>query len=175
MILGLEGFGSIWSVRDGSKPERTAFYNTTGIVIDGKLRHRSRVFGQLRFNAIGGFNPQHIEGNIGRVFESTGLQEGDRLRPLGCRRLLLHHLLCRPAPPDYFLFAVTSERTGELRMDRSGWKSDGVVLLGLSEFREQQEAMLLMPAHSWIRGALGRFVAEPAPDRPWRASLELKG
>jgi hypothetical protein len=169
MIVGLEGFGSVWSVRDGSKPERTAFYNTTGIVIDGKLRHRSRVFGQLRFNAIGGFNPQHIEANIGRVFESTGLPDQSR------RCLLLHHLLCRPVPPDYFLFAVTSERTGELRMDRSGWKSDGVVLLGLSEFREQQEALLLMPAHSWIRGGLGRFVAEPAADRPWRASLELKG
>ncbi|HET9217172.1 MAG TPA: hypothetical protein VFR18_09355 [Terriglobia bacterium] len=169
MIVGLEGFGSVWSVHDGSKPERTAFYNTTGIVTDGKLRHRSRVFGQLRFNAIGGFNPQHIEGNIGRVFESTGLPDQSR------RCLLLHHLLCRPVPPDYFLFAVTSERTGELRMDRSGWKSDGVVLLGLSEFREQHEAMLLMPAHSWIRGGLGRFVAEPAADRPWRASLELKG
>jgi hypothetical protein len=169
MIVGLEGFGSIWSVRIGSKPERIAFYNTTGIVTDGKLRHRSRVFGQLRFNAIGGFNPQCIEGNIGRLFESAELREGDR------RCLLLHHLLRRPAPPDYFLFAVTSERTGELRMDRSGWKSDGVVLLGLSEFREQQEAMLLMPAHSWIRGGLGRFVAEPAADRPWRAFLELKG
>ena len=169
MIVGLEGFGSVWSIRNGSKPERTAFYNTTGIVTDGKLRHRSRVFGQLRFNAIGGFIPQHIESNIGRVFESAGPQEEDH----PC--LLLHHLLCRPEPPDYFLFAVTSERTGALQMDRSGWKSDGVVLLAFSEFREQQEALLLMPAHSWIRGGLGRFVAEPAADRPWRAFLELKG
>jgi hypothetical protein len=45
----------------------------------------------------------------------------------------------------------------------------------LSAFREQQEALLLMPAHSWIRGGLGRFVAEPLENRPWRASLELKG
>ena len=169
MIVGLEGFGSLWSVRNGPKPERTACYNTTGIVTDGKLRHRSRVFGQLRFNAIGGFNLQHIEGNIGRVFESAGLRER------GSRCLLLHHLLIRPHPPDYYLFVVGSERTGELRIDHGGWKSDGVVLLSLSEFREQQEAMLLMPAHSWIRGGLGRFVAEPAADRPWRAFLELKG
>jgi hypothetical protein len=71
MIIGLEGFGSIWSVRARSK-QACAFYNTTGIVTDGKLRHRSRVFGQLRFNEAGGFNPNLIEGNIGRVFESSG-------------------------------------------------------------------------------------------------------
>ena len=169
MIIGLEGFGSVWSTRTGARRERTAFYNTTGIVLDGKLRHRSRLFGQLRFNAIGGFNPQHTEANIGRVFESA------ELPGLGGRCLLLHHLLSRPQPPDYYLFRVVSESTGELQMDRSGWKSDGVFLLSFSQFHEQQEAMLLMPAHSWIRGGLGRFVAEPSADRPWRAFLELKG
>ena len=71
MIIGLEGFGSVWSTRNGAVTERTAFYNTTGIMLDGRLRHRSRVFGQVRFNAMGGFNPQHIEANIGRVFESA--------------------------------------------------------------------------------------------------------
>ena len=58
-----------------------------------------------------------------------------------------------------------------LEVDRAGWKSDGVVLLSLSQFREQQEAMLLVPVYGWIRGALGRFIAEPSTDRPWRASL----
>ncbi len=171
MIIGLEGFGSVWSTRTRATRERIAFYNTTGIVLHGKLRHRSQLFGQLRFNAIGGFNPQHIEANIGRVFESAGLGLSGR----GSRCLLLHHLLSRPQPPDYYLFAVMSESTGELQIDLSGWKSDGVVLLSLSQFREQQEAMLLMPVYGWIRGGLGRFVAEPSGDRPWRASLELKG
>jgi hypothetical protein len=170
MIIGLEGFGSVWSTRFGTRRETTAFYNTTGIILDGKLRHRSRLFGQLRFNAIGGFNPQHIEANIGRVFASAGLlPDGD------ARCLLLHHRLTRPRLPDYFLFRVTSEKTGELQIDRGGWKSDGVVLLSLSEFREEQESMLLIPVHGWIRGNRGRFAAEPAADRPWRASLEWKG
>src|SRR5207244_8850405 len=101
MIIGLEGFGSIWSVRSGPKCER-AFYNTTGIVSDGKLRHRSWVFGQLRFNEAGGFNPNHLEQNIGRVFESAGPL------PQNGRSLLLHHLSSRPETPDYYLFAVTS-------------------------------------------------------------------
>lgn len=169
MIIGLEGFGSVWSTRTGARRERTAFYNTTGIVVDGRLRHRSRLFGQIRFNAIGGFNPQHIEANIGRVFQSLGLS--DRESPC----LLLHHLLSLPQPPDYYLFRVSSDVTGVLEIERSGWKSDGVVLISLSQFREEQEAMLLVPIHGWIRGCLGRFAAEPSGDRPWRASLELKG
>jgi hypothetical protein len=169
MIIGLEGFGSVWSVRGGLKPERTAFYNTTGIVIAGRLRHRSRVFGQLRFNGVGGFNPKHIERNMGRVFETDS-------RPWqGHRSLLLHHLSDRPLPPDYYLFAVTSDRAGELKVDCDGWKSDGVVLISMSQVGEQQEAMLLMPVHSWIRGSLGRFVAAPCADRPWRASLQFMG
>ena len=170
MIIGLEGFGSVWSTRRGSTRERTAFYNTTGIVLDGRLRHRSRLFGQVRFNAIGGFNPQHIEANIGRVFVSVGHpQDGDRAG------LLLHHLLSRPQMPDHYLFQVTPDDTGLLEIDRTGWRSDGVVLLSLSQFHEQQEAMLLVPIHGWIRSCLGRFAAEPWPDCPWRASLEWKG
>jgi hypothetical protein len=169
MIIGLEGFGSVWSVRVGLNPERTAFYNTTGIITGGKLRHRSRVFGQLRFNAVGGFNPKHIERNIGRVFETDCRPEQAH------RSLLLHHLSDRPLVPDYYLFVVTSDRTGELKVDCSGGKSDSVVLISMSQVDEQQEAMLLMPVHSWIRGGLGRFVAEPCADRPWRAFLQLMG
>ena len=165
MIIGLEGFGSVWSTRNGAVAERTAFYNTTGIVLDGRLRHRSRLFGQLRFNAIGGFNPQHIEANFGRAFESAGFRDG------ASPCLLLHHRLSRPVQPDYYLFRVISEDTGVLEVDRAGWKSDAVVLLSLSQFREQQEAMLLVPVHGWIRGAFGRFIAEPSAVRPWRASL----
>jgi hypothetical protein len=169
MIVAVEGFGSIWSTRKGSTREHTAFYNTTGIHVNERPHHRSRVFGQLRFNAVGGFNPDHIESNIGRVFESHDVRQPDS------RCLLLHHLLSRPQRPDFYLFALASDRTGALRIDENGWKSDCVVLVSLSSFREQQEALLLMPAHSWIRGGLGRFVAEPLENRPWRASLELKG
>jgi len=165
MIIGLEGFGSVWSTRNAAVTERIAFYNTTGIMLDGRLRHRSRLFGQVRFNGIGGFNPKHIEANIGRVFKFAGFR--DRGNPC----LLLHHRLSRPFQPDYYLFRVISEDTGILEVDRAGWKSEAVVLLSLSQFREQQEAMLLVPVYGWIRGALGRFIAEPSADHPWRASL----
>jgi hypothetical protein len=169
MLIALEGFGSIWSVRARASSKRTAYYNTTGITVGGGLHHRSRVYGHLRFNEAGGFNPKHIERNIGRVFESVGSldQRGGKL--------LLHHLSFEPKAPDYFSFAVKSERTGKLTIDSAVWKRDDVLLLSLSEARDEQEAILLMPPHSWIRGSLGLFVAEPRPDFPWRAFLRLLG
>ena len=169
MIIGLEGFGSVWSTRRGASREKTAFYNTTGIVIDGTLRHRSRYFGQLRFNALGGFNPRHIEANIGRVFQAGRLPDGDH----PC--LLLHHVVSPLQSPNYHLFRVTSDCTGVLEIGCSGWKSDGVILLSLSEFHEGQEAMLLMPMFGWIRTVVGRFVAEPSVEWAWRASFGRKG
>src|SRR5688572_25297901 len=169
MIIELEGFGSIWSRRARAGYGRSAFYNTTGIMMDGRLRHRSRIFGQLRFNEVGGFNSAHIERNIGRVFEVTGGMEPST------RCILLHHLLNPPAPPDYHLFVVDSDRTGELMTDHEGWKSDGVVLVSLSQIGNRQEAMLLMPIHSWLRGRLGLFVVEPCTQYSWRALLQLRG
>ena len=168
MIIGLEGFGSVWSRR--ARPGRgwSAFYNTTGITANGQLRHRSIVFGQLRFNEVGGFNPKHIERNIGRVFKAARNVEPSR------RCVLLHHLLSRPAIPDYYLFVVTSDRTGELQIDSEGWKSDGVMLVSLSQFGGQQEGMLLMPMHSWVRGSLGLFVLEPCAQYSWRSLLQLR-
>ncbi len=169
MLIGLEGFGSIWSVRRKSNPFRVAYYNTTGLLIDGRLRHRAAIFGAVRFNQIGGFDANRIERNIGRVFESPG-----RIRT-GPSSLLLHHLATPPACPDLFLFAVSSDGAGTLRTDSDGWKSDAVTVISLSEWNGRQEALLLMPAHSWIRGTLGRLIVEPRTDRSWRAFLRLVG
>ena len=77
----IEGFGSIWSKRtrpDPRNPEhkRTAYYNTTGITVCGKVRPRSRIFGQLRFNGTGGFIAAGIERNIGRIFQCFAELDG---------------------------------------------------------------------------------------------------
>jgi len=171
MFVTVEGFGSIWSKRTRHETDvsggRIAYYNTTGISIDGKLRHRTKLFGQVRFNEIGGFNPKLVEHNIGRVFQCTG-----DLRPTGAC-LTFHHLLERPFKPDYFLFTVTSDRTGFLPIGWYGWKSDGVLLISFSQFEQRQEVMLLMRAHSWVRGALGWFIADPVANTSWRAFLRL--
>jgi len=172
MFVTIQGFGSIWSTRvrpDPSNPEREriAFYNTTGVSVKGRIQHRSRLFGRIRFNGAGGFIAKNIERNIDRVFCcSAELDERDA-------KLICFHLASKPEPPDFFLFAVTSNATGLLRIDSEHWKSSGVLLLSLSQFMDSQEAILLMPPHSWIRGSLGTFIVEPDRNQPWRATLHL--
>jgi hypothetical protein len=174
MLVTPEGFGSVWSRRSQPDPrdprrERIAFYNTTGVKLNGKLLHRTRVFGQLRFNQSGGFIAEGVERNIDRVFCCAA-----ELGQAGAK-LMFCHLAPKPRPPEFFMFAVQSNITGILRIDSEHWKSAGVLLISLSQFRESQEAILLMPAHSWLRGRLGTFIVQPDCDRPWRATLRLLG
>ena len=60
MLIALEGFGSIWSVRTKASSKRAAYFNTTGISVSGRCQHRSRVYGHLRFNDVGGFNANQL-------------------------------------------------------------------------------------------------------------------
>ena len=172
MFVTIEGFGSIWSTRvrpDLRNParERIAFYNTTGVSVKGRVQHRSRVFGQIRFNGAGGFITNNFERNIDRVF-CCSAQLGPSDAKLTC-----YHLASKPERPDFFLFAVKSNATGFLRIDSDHWRSAGVLLLSLSQFMDSQEAILLMPSHSWIRGSLGTFMVEPDRSQPGRATLRL--
>jgi len=172
MLVTIEGFGSIWSTRtrpDPSDPgsERIAYYNTTGITLNGKVQHRSRVFGQVRFNGVGGFIAKGIERNLDRVFCCSA-----DLGKSGAK-LMFRHLTAKPEPPDFFLFAVKSNVTGYLSIESERWKSTRVLLFSLSQAVKSQGAMLLMPPHSWIRGGLGTFIVEPDCSRPWRATLRL--
>jgi len=170
----IEGFGSIWSRRTrpaslNPKRQRIAYYNTTGVTVGGKVRPRSRIFGQLRFNGAGGFIAAGIERNIGRIFQCSAELDGT------VHKLVFHHLLDKPQPPDFFMVAVTSNCTGLLPIESEHWKSGGVLLFAVSQSKESQEAILLMPAHSWFRGGLGTFIADPERHRPWRATLRLLG
>jgi hypothetical protein len=174
MRITIEGFGSMWSTRSRRDPrhperERVAFYNTTGVTLNGKVQHRSRIFGQLRFNGTGGFIANEIERNIDRVFCCAA-----ELGRTGVK-LMFRYLAAKPESPDFFLFAVKSNVTGFLQIESEHWKSAGVLLCSLSQSKESQEAILLMQAHSWIRGGLGTFIVEPDCDRPWRATLRLLG
>jgi hypothetical protein len=143
MLVTIEGFGSIWSRRTRPDPrnsgsERVAYYNTTGIKLNGKVQHRSRIFGQLRFNGTGGFIAKGIQRNMDRVFCCSAELGGSDAQ------LLFRHLAPKPEPPDFFLFAVQSNVTGFLRIDSERWKSTGVLLLSLSQSRESQETILLI-------------------------------
>jgi hypothetical protein len=174
MLITIEGFGTVWSKRTRPDPknpgrEHTAYYNTTGIYVNGKVHHRSRIFGQLRFNRLGGFIAKGIERNVGRVFHCSAELAG------AFAKLVFRRLADKPERPDFFLFAVQSNCTGLLQIESEHWKASGVLLFSLSQCRESQEAILLMPIHSWIRGEMGTFIVEPDSSRPWRATLRLLG
>ena len=105
---------------------------------------------------------------IGRVFECADpcVWQGDN-------KLLFKRALRGPERPDGFLVITRPELTGRLTVGGTSWRSADTWLIAFSEYGSQQEAMLMMPAHSWIQTELGRFVLEPESTRPWKAQLVL--
>ena len=174
MLVAITGFGSVWRRRfakDADDPRRFArgaYYNTTGVVVNGRVRQRPRIIGYARFNGAGGFNPNYPSRMINRVFECA-----DPCIWKGCNKILFRRLLIRGEPPDFFLVVVRPELAGTLMVGTDGWRSTDTWLLAFSEAGDQQEAMLLMPAHSWIRSTLGTFVLVPS-STPWIATLRLQ-
>ena len=92
----------------------------------------------------------------------------------GWTQILFKRMLSGPERPDYYLFVVAAEYTGRLDIGSSCWKADPVQVVSVSETADQQEAMLLMPAYSWVHGELGTFYAEPSTRQFWSASLRLE-
>ena len=175
MLITVKGFGSIWECRfqkDSASQKRfarAAFYNTTGISINGKLCYRWRIGGKLRFNGIGGFNPNYPLRSLNKVFECKEPEQTSG----GWSQILFRRMLNGPERPDFYLFVVNAEQTGELDIRSESWKAQLVQVVAVSGDDERQEAMLLMPAYSWIRGNLGTFYAEPSSTQFWSAELRL--
>ena len=75
MLVTLQGFGNIWERKprikkgDSTKIRGTAYYNTTGVLVHGRVRYRWRIGGKIRFNSTGGFDPNYPLRVLGRVFE----------------------------------------------------------------------------------------------------------
>jgi hypothetical protein len=145
-----------------------AYYNTTGVNVGSRMRYRWTVGGDLRFNSREGFNWNFPSRMLGRVFECCPPEIWQ-----GHNRVLFGRPLLAAQRPDYFLFVTTGQETGFVDVASPAWKSEDAILISLSENGAVQEAMLLMPAYSWIRGKLGTFFVEPSLVRPWTAELQL--
>jgi hypothetical protein len=175
VLVTVKGLGSIWehrTGRNGDDPRRFAravFYNTTGVLVNGKLRYRWRTSGKIRFNGVGGFNPNHPLRSLNRVFEC----KEPEITAGGWTLVLFKRMLNRPARPDFYLFLVTSDQTGGIDCGLAS-AGEGVQYIAVSEHDRQQEAMLLMPAYSWVRGGLGTFYVEPSSKQFWSAELRLE-
>ena len=175
MLIGVTGFGSIWRRRVGKDLEgmrllsRAAYYNTTGVPANGVIRTRPKVTGYARFNGVGGFNPNYPSRMIGRVFECANPCVWN-----GQNKVLFQRVLRIPERPDFFLVTVRPEHIGHLDLTQPAWKSADSLLISFSECHDQQEAMLLMPAYSWLRSDLGTFFIEPLASQPWTSHLRLE-
>jgi hypothetical protein len=175
MLVAITGLGSVWRRRFGKDPDdpgrfvRGAYYNTTGVRVEDRIRQRPKIIGYARFNGTSGFDPNHPSRVINRVFDCAApcIWQGQN-------KLLFQRMLNQGEPPDQFLVVTGPEITGALLIGSGEWRSSNTWLIAFSENGQQQEAMLLMPPHSWLRTALGTFVLEPS-SIPWIAKLQLHG
>jgi hypothetical protein len=175
MLVTITGFGSVWRSRfgkNGSDPrrfKRAAYFNTTGVPVNGKIRTRPKIAGHVRFNGVGGFDPNRPLGMINSVFECA-----EPCVWQGQNKVLFERRLPAPQQPDYLLVVVRSCEIGHVDVGSPAWRSEGTLLISFSECRGQQEAMLLMPPDSWLRTDLGRFALRPFTSWPWSARLQLE-
>ena len=175
MLVGVTGFGSVWRRRireDGSDRRRfahTSYFNTTGVMVNGRLVRRRKIAGHVRLDGVSGFNPNYPSRAIGRVFECA-----EPCVWKGQNKVLFRRLLRTATRPDYFLVVTRSDEVGHLDLTVSDWKSDDSLLISFSECHGQQEALLLMPPYGFVRTALGTFFLEPLVLQPWTAHLRIE-
>ena len=175
MLVSVLGFGSIWTRRSQSRariqepfePRELAYYNTTGVEVEGKIRNRPRVYGVARFNGNSGFRPECCPRMLCKVFDCEPPCTWN-----GHKKVLFKTLLRRPEKPDAYLVVVKAEQTGGA-IKRGNWLDSETTLISFSECGADQEIMVVMPAYSWVRGVLGTFFLEPMAARPWEARLVL--
>lgn len=172
MLISVTGFGSVWRRRFGKDENdprrfaRAAYFNTTGVPVNGRIRTRPKIVGHVRFNGIGGFEPNRPQRMINSVFECAEPCVWN-----GQNKVLFKRMLTDPQEPDYFLVVVKAADIGGLDVGSRTWRSEGTILISFSECDDQQEAMLLMPPGSWLRTDRGRFVLRPFVSWPWSARL----
>lgn len=175
MLVTITGLGSVWRCRlgkdknDPKRLARAAYFNTTGVPVNGLIRTRPKIVGHVRFNGLGGFNPNHPLAMINAVFECA-----EPCIWQGQNKVLFKRMLAAPQQPDYLLVVVRSAEVGHLDVGSPAWRSEGTLLISFSECRNEQEAMLLMPVDSWLRTNLGKFLLQPFVSWPWSARLKLE-
>jgi hypothetical protein len=175
MLVSVTGFGSVWRRRMGKDPNdpmrfaRAAYFNTTGVAVDGKIRPRPKIVGHARFNGAGGFNPNYPLRMVNSVFECA-----EPCFWQGQTKVLFKRMLSAPQQPDYFLVVARSSEIGRVDVGSPAWRSEGTLLISFSESHDDQEAMLLMPTESWIRTELGKAMLLPFISWPWSARLQLQ-
>jgi hypothetical protein len=173
MLVTVTGFGSVWRRGYGQQQSaskrcaRPAYFNTTGVPVNGAIRTWPRIEGHVCFNGMVGFDPYHPLAMLNSVFDCA-----DPCVWQGQNKVLFRRMLRAPQQPDFVLTAIRASEIGHLDVNSPACRSEGTLLISLSEWRDQQEAMLLMPLESWLRTEVGKFVLRPFVCWPWSARLQ---
>jgi hypothetical protein len=165
MLVKILNFGSNWWARVGRDPHdryrftrHAAYFNSTGLCAVNKIRRHWIVPGLIRFNGVGGFNPQFPNRSVGVTFECA-----DPAFALGGNRLLFQRKAGSSAQPDYFLIVLSADQHGTFECLAPDRKADSVKVIALSRSGEKQEAMLLMKPLDWVRTRLGLWQLRTGP------------
>ena len=174
MLVTVLGFGSNWWARFGRDPQdryrftkHAAYFNSTGLRCGSKCRRYWVVPVLLRFNGVGDFTPDRPKRCLGKTFECTDLSVA-----FGGNRLLFLRKASHNKLPNYYLVAISSNQHGYFDPLMATWKSEAVVPIAVSLFRERCEALLLMKPGEWVRTVLGIWQLK-VPDVRNTAALEL--
>lgn len=174
VLVAVTDFGSIWRYRLGRgcgklrHVGQAVYHNTTGVVVDGRMRQRPKICGYARFDVAGGFDPHHLLRMTDRVFECA-----EPAVWMGCNKLQFRRVLGPGEQPDLYLVIARSDLIGQFHVGDQCWRSPDSWILSFSESRDQQEAMLLLGSHGWIETDLGRFVLRASEQRACERRLVL--
>lgn len=165
MLIAIHSFGSIWTTR--CEIGRTAYYNTTGVLVGSVFRHRSCIYGHVRMNATLGFHPDTSHKMLNRVFEADPLPNEWN----GKRKLFLRGVAHANAVPELYLVALSSDDIGVIDR-RHAWMCERGSVLSFSDRNDKQQALVLLPAYGWIQSATGTRYLIPKSGRPSEVVLQ---
>jgi hypothetical protein len=168
VLVAIHSFGSIWSKRPANSSKArdgAAYFNTTGILVGDRYRHRSCLYGHVRIDSCTGFRPEIATCFVNWMLECDELQEIGHIR-----KLFVKTVVAAKRSPDRYLVSLSSDSIG--RMARHlAWASPDVRVVSFSEGNEKQEVLLLAPAFGWIRGANRTVCVDPNPQDQGRCTL----
>lgn len=152
MVVLVQSWGSVWQERD-TRQGATRIWNTSGVIVGGRVQPRSRIFGQVAFGRRARLDLSRGIPTTPSAWIATSVAERGRIRQI--------QLLARPqrgAAPDRVLVAITERLVG--RLSEQSWDPGETELLSFSECGHRQEVMLLMRSFGWLRGSAATAVLE---------------
>ena len=159
MIVCVLSLGSYWSEPRNGRP---VVWNSTGVTDQRGLRPRSKVRGQVRFDARLYSEAIGTGGLRGSLWHASPIGEY-----LGILKLALLRRAPRESRPERYVVAVDERLVGAL--DEASFDTSAATLVSFSAWKSRQEVLLLAAPHAWLRGSSGSAVLEPGkPSGDWK-------